>query len=159
VEVLRSPWRLAYVASGVKPAGCVLCLALEAPAAESLVVHAGEHAFVVMNLYPYNAGHVMVTPRRHVGRLSDATASELGEIMALTQKCEGVLAEAYRFDGLNVGLNLGRSAGAGVEGHIHVHVVPRWNGDSNFVSVLGDTRVLPETLEDTWTRLRRRLGG
>lgn len=131
--------------SAAKDPGCVLCRAQQpAPDGRSLVVHVGALCFVVVNLYPYNAGHLMVSPRRHVARLQDASAEELQEMMRLTQRAEVVLGEIYHAEGLNVGINLGRTAGAGVEGHLHLHVVPRWNGDTNFMTVTGETRVIPE---------------
>ncbi len=135
--------------------GCVLCRALEdATGEKSLVVHRGATNFIVMNLYPYNAGHVMVAPRRHVGSLAEATPEELAEMMSLARRLEGVLGEVYRPDGVNIGMNLGRSAGAGVLGHIHLHVVPRWSGDTNFMTVVGDTRVIPEDPAEASRRLR-----
>ncbi len=156
MQTIRSPWRQAYVTSvdaGPKP--CVLCAALErAQAADSLVVHVAARCFVVMNLYPYNSGHVMISPRRHFGRLADAAPEELSEMMALARRMEGVLGEAYKPDGMNVGMNLGRAAGAGVADHIHLHMVPRWVGDTNFVSVLGETRVIPEDALAACRRLR-----
>ena len=155
MEQLHAPWRHTYVTSKEKPDGCVLCRALEAAqAADSLVVHVAEHCFVVMNLYAYNSGHVMITQRRHVGRLQDATPEELAEMMALARRLEGVLGDVYKPDGLNVGMNLGRAAGAGVADHIHLHMVPRWNGDTNFLSVVGDTRVIPEDPREACRRLR-----
>lgn len=141
--------------SGVKEAGCVLCRALENAGGEGgLVVHAAPLNFVVMNLYPYNAGHLMVAPRRHVGSLGEATPEELSEMMALARRIEAVLADAYHPDGVNLGMNLGRSAGAGVADHIHLHVVPRWTGDTNFMTVAGDTRVIPEDPAMACLRLR-----
>src|SRR5262245_10455683 len=146
---------MAYVTSGANEPGCVLCRALaEADGEGSLVVHVGARCFVVMNLYPYNAGHLMVSPRRHVARLAEASSDELHEMMLLTQRAEAVFAEAYRPDGINIGLNLGRSAGAGVEGHLHLHVVPRWSGDTNFMTVTGLTRVIPEDPVEACERLR-----
>ena len=157
---IRAPWRQAYVTSvdsGPKP--CVLCTALEhAQDADSLVVHVAARCFVAMNLYPYNSGHVMISPRRHVGRLADAVPDELDEMMALARRMEAVLAEAYKPDGMNVGMNLGRSAGAGVADHIHLHMVPRWVGDTNFISVLGETRVIPEDPLAACLRLRGLFG-
>ena len=136
---------------------CVLCRSLEsAGEKDSLLVHAAPLSFVVMNLYPYNSGHVMVAPRRHVGTLLDATPEELAEIMALTRRLESVMAEVYRPDGLNVGMNLGRAAGAGVPDHIHLHVVPRWNGDTNYMTVAGQTRVIPEDPVQAAATLRER---
>jgi ATP adenylyltransferase len=155
VDVLRSPWRLAYVTSAAKETGCVLCRALEsAGQASSLVVHTSPLCFVVMNLYPYNAGHLMISPRRHLARLQDLSPQELQELMQLAQRAEVVLGETHRPEGLNVGINLGRTAGAGVEGHLHLHVVPRWRGDTNFMTVTGETRVIPEDPLATAARLR-----
>jgi ATP adenylyltransferase len=156
MQQLRAPWRQAYVTSKEKPQGCVLCAALQnALAPDSLVVHVADLCFVVMNLYAYNSGHVMVSPRRHVGRLADASPEELAETMLLARRLEGILGEAYKPDGLNVGMNLGRAAGAGVAEHIHLHLVPRWAGDSNFLSVVGETRVIPEDPREACLRLRR----
>lgn len=138
-----------------KVEGCVLCSALEGALARgSLVVHVGPSCFVMMNLYPYNSGHVMVSPRRHVGRLGEASSEELEEMMALARRLEAVLGEVYKPDGMNVGMNLGRAAGAGVAGHIHLHLVPRWAGDTNFMSALGETRVIPEDPVEACHRLR-----
>jgi ATP adenylyltransferase len=161
VQVLWAPWRKVYVSAKAEPAGgCVLCRALaQAGEPDSLVVHVAPLCFVVMNLYPYSSGHVMVAPRRHVGSLTDATAEELAETMALTRRLESVLAEVYRPDGMNVGMNLGRAAGAGVPDHIHLHVVPRWYGDTNYMTVAGDTRVIPEDPAEAAARLRERFGG
>jgi ATP adenylyltransferase len=155
MERLWTPWRHAYVSSGAKIPGCVLCQAQEnAEAEKSLVVHVARHNFVVMNLYPYNAGHVMVAPKRHVGSLGAATAEELTEMMELARRCESILTQAYRPDGINLGMNLGRPAGAGVADHIHLHVVPRWTGDTNFMTVVGETRVIPEDPAEACLRLR-----
>ncbi len=135
--------------------GCVFCRALErASEPDSLVVHLTPLSLIVMNLYPYNSGHIMIAPRRHVGRLADARTEELAEMMELARRLEGVLAEAYRPHGLNLGMNLGRVAGAGVEDHIHLHIVPRWNGDTNFMKVVSDTAVIPEEPREAARRLR-----
>jgi ATP adenylyltransferase len=155
VEVLWAPWRKAYVTAKGDPGRCVLCRCVEqASEKDSLVVHIAPLSFIVMNLYPYNSGHVMVAPRRHVGTLAEATADELAEMMALTRRLEAVMAEVYRPDGLNVGMNLGRAAGAGVPDHIHLHVVPRWSGDTNYMTVAGHTRVIPEDPVEAAARLR-----
>ena len=155
MDVLWAPWRRKYVTAGAHEPGCVLCRALdERERPESLVVHVGAHDFVVMNLYPYNPGHVMIAPRRHVGTLEAATPEELSEMMALARRLEQVFREAYKPDGLNVGMNLGRPAGAGVADHIHLHVVPRWGGDTNFMGVIGATRVIPEDPVEACARLR-----
>jgi ATP adenylyltransferase len=155
MDVVRSPWRSAYVTRSSNDEGCVFCRAVaNASAPDSLVVHEGDLSFVVMNLYPYNAGHVMVVPRRHLGSLQEATADELADLMRLATRLERVLAEVYRPDGINVGMNLGRPAGAGILGHIHLHVVPRWTGDTNFMTVVGETRVIPEDPVEACRRLR-----
>ena len=152
---LYTPWRLAYVtqASHTTPA-CIFCTALHANDSEPLVVHRGPTAFVILNKFPYNNGHVMVVPNRHVARLADLTPEELAELMAFAQAVETALAEIYAPHGFNMGLNIGKSAGAGVLDHLHLHIVPRWNGDTSFMSVFADTRVLPEELPVTADRLR-----
>ncbi len=155
MERLWTPWRLAYVTDASRaPGGCVFCDSLARGDAEPLLIHRGRVCFVILNKYPYNNGHLMVVPDRHVGRLADATPEELTEFMSLTRIAEMALTEAYAPHGLNMGLNLGKPAGAGVLDHIHMHVVPRWNGDTNFMTVLGETRVLPEELSRTAERLR-----
>jgi ATP adenylyltransferase len=136
------------------PAACVFCEARARPDGQALIVHEGVDAFVILNLFPYNSGHLMVVPHRHVAALSALTADELSEMAVLTQMSERVLTEAYAPEGLNVGMNLGRSAGAGVLDHLHIHLVPRWTGDTSFMSVVGDVRVLPEELPQTVARLR-----
>ena len=143
------------MSSEAKSPGCVLCASIEtAGEAASLVVHLARFNLVVMNLYPYNAGHLMVAPLRHVGSLGAATAEELAEMMELARRSEAVLREVYRPDGINLGMNLGRPAGAGVADHIHLHVVPRWTGDTNFMTVVGETRVIPEDPLAACARLR-----
>jgi len=133
----------------------VLCQARDgAEEAEPLVIHRGERCLVLMNLYPYNGGHVMVAPLRHVGTLGDASVEELAEMMALARRLEAALGETYHPDGFNVGMNLGRPAGAGIADHIHLHVVPRWNGDTNFMTVVSETRVMSEEPTAACARLR-----
>jgi len=154
VKHVFTPWRQAYVTEGARPASCVLCRAQEDGEAEKLRVHVGEKNFVVMNLYPYNAGHVMVAPKRHIGSLAEATPEELSEMMALARRLEAILVSVYKPDGMNVGMNLGKAAGAGVADHIHLHVLPRWNGDTSFMTTLGDPRVIPEDPEKACARLR-----
>jgi ATP adenylyltransferase len=134
--------------------GCIFCEALARGDDEPLLIHRGRLAFVILNKFPYNNGHLMVVANRHVGRLTALDAAELAEIMTLTQAAERALDAAYRPHAYNVGLNLGKPAGAGVLDHLHMHVVPRWDGDTNFMSVVGDTRVLPEELPATVARLR-----
>lgn len=152
MERLWSPWRLAYVTSTNPDQGCIFC---QAPTADrdSLVVHSGSTCYVVLNLYPYNNGHLMVVPYRHVAALSALEPEELRELAVLMQRSEAALTEAYQPHGLNIGINLGKPAGAGVLDHVHVHLVPRWNGDTNFMTVVGEVRVLPEELGETRNRL------
>ena len=133
--------------------GCVFCTVAEADPSP-LLVFAGRTCFVVLNLYPYNSGHVMVVPRRHVATLAATRPEERAELMELTRRAEIALTEAYAPQGLNVGINVGRPAGAGVVDHVHVHVVPRWTGDTNFMSVVGSVRVLPEELDQSKWRLQ-----
>jgi ATP adenylyltransferase len=155
MERIFSPWRYEYVNAGARNEECVLCRARDGvEGADRLVVHVAALNFVVMNLYPYNAGHLMIAPRRHVGSLGAATPEELSEMMALARRLAEVLGEVYHPEGINVGMNLGRPAGAGVADHIHLHVVPRWTGDTNFMTVLGNTRVIPEDPKKACARLR-----
>ncbi len=135
-------------------AGCIFCDAQARGAEEPLLIFQGTRAFVILNKFPYNNGHLMVVANRHVGRLAGLDAVELTEIMSLTQAAERALEAVYHPHGFNVGLNLGKPAGAGVLDHLHLHVVPRWDGDTNFMTVFGETRVLPEELPATATRLR-----
>jgi ATP adenylyltransferase len=154
MERLWSPWRLEYV-TGNKAIGCVFCLdGEEAANQRALVVHEGRTCYVILNLYPYNNGHLMVVPRRHLPALGALSPDELQEVAVLTQLSETALTEAYQPHGINVGINLGKPAGAGVEHHLHVHLVPRWNGDTNFMTVVGEMRVLPEDLASSAVRLR-----
>jgi ATP adenylyltransferase len=146
---------MAYVTSAELVPGCVLCRARDgAEGADRLLVHTGELNFVVMNLFPYNGGHVMVAPKRHLGSLGEAAPEELAEMMALARRLEAAFLEVYKPDGINLGMNLGRAAGAGVADHIHMHLVPRWTGDTNFMTVVGGTRVIPEEPEQACQRLR-----
>jgi ATP adenylyltransferase len=156
MDRLWSPWRLAYVTGTSSSSGCVFCDAASpaSPDRESLVLVRGPLTFVILNLYPYNNGHLMVVPNRHVGSLAGATADELSEMMRFTRDAEVALTEAYQPQGINVGINIGRPAGAGVLDHVHIHLVPRWNGDTNFMSVIGNTRVLPEEIGETKKRLQ-----
>jgi ATP adenylyltransferase len=132
-------------ASG-EPSGCIFCHT-DAPGRDDLILYRGRTCYVILNLYPYNNGHLMVVPNRHLASLQATTAEERDELMHLTRHAEIALMEAYTPQGINIGINLGRPAGAGVLDHLHVHAVPRWNGDTNFMTVIGDTRVLPEDLQ------------
>lgn len=155
LERLWAGWRSPYLAQvtndDVVVGGCVLCRVLDDG---SQVVHRGEAAAVILNAYPYTSGHLMVVPVRHVGEMEDLTAEEGTATWTAVTDAVKALKTAYRPEGLNVGVNLGRSAGAGVPGHFHVHVVPRWNGDANFMTTVAEARVLPEALPDTYARVK-----
>ena len=154
MDHLWSPWRLEYVKASKPDTECVFCLALGPGSADPLVLFQGRTAYVVLNRYPYNNGHLMVVPCRHVATLTGLTPEELLEVAVLTQRSEAALREAYEPGGINVGLNLGKPAGGGIHYHLHVHLVPRWIGDANFMTVVGETRVLAEELGATAERLR-----
>jgi ATP adenylyltransferase len=156
MDRLWTPWRLSYVTTASAPCAtdCVFCEAHVAGADQPLLVHQGVAAFVILNKFPYNNGHLMVVPVRHVARLSELRPDELLEVMSLAQVAELALGRVYGPHGFNMGINLGRSAGAGIAGHLHVHVVPRWDGDTSFMTVCGETRVLPEELAATAARVR-----
>ncbi len=140
-------------AAGPPAEGCLFCGATAQSESDSLIVARGHTSFVILNLYPYNNGHVMVVPVRHVGSLAEATPDELAELMSLTRRAEIALTEAYHPHGMNIGINVGRPAGAGIPGHLHIHVVPRWDGDTNFMTVVGETRIVPEEPPQTLKRL------
>jgi len=162
MEVLFTPWRYAYVEGHREDredresaTGCFLCDAAAAPDdPERLVVHAAAHHVVLLNRHPYSNGHLMMAPREHVASPQDATAAAQAEAWSLLLRCQRALAAAYRPDGMNVGLNLGKVAGAGVPDHYHVHLVPRWEGDTNFMTSIAHTRLVPEDLLQTRARLR-----
>ncbi len=173
MDRLWSPWRLPYILSGGDARGCIFCdpstgsgQALSTGSGQasdpdqalfdqsSLIVFRGRTCYIILNLYPYNNGHLMVVPNRHIPSLAAATEEELCELIELTRRSEVALTEAYSPHGINMGINLGKPAGAGVLDHVHMHVVPRWSGDTNFMTVVGETRVLPEELPDTAEKLR-----
>lgn len=157
MERMWAGWRSRYVQDGpdAAPDECVMCRLAAAPDDdEALVVARGDRAFVVCNAYPYTSGHVMIVPVRHEEHLELLEPEEAREVMALTQWATAALKRAYGPDGLNVGINLGAAAGAGIPGHLHVHVLPRWHADTNFMTSVAQTRVLPETLDETLARLR-----
>jgi ATP adenylyltransferase len=152
---LWAPWRLEYVAEAGSQAGCVFCAeARDELGAESLVVARAEHGFVLLNKFPYSSGHVMVAPVRHVAELGDLSSAEVADLHRLTTEAIDALRRAHRPDAFNVGWNLGEIAGGSISGHLHEHVVPRWAGDTNFMPVLADVKVLPEHLLATRERLR-----
>jgi ATP adenylyltransferase len=154
MDHLWTPWRFHYISSSRRKTACIFCrLASQTENRESFILLSQEHTFLCLNTFPYTTGHLLIVSRRHVATLVDLSLAELNEMIALARECERVLQEVYQPDGFNVGFNLGKSAGAGVAGHVHLHVVPRWEGDANFVSVIGQTRVVPEDLEATFDKL------
>jgi ATP adenylyltransferase len=152
---LWAPWRLEYIEGADEQEGCVFCRALEVGDDEGLIVHRGEHAFCLLNRFPYASGHLMVAPVRHEAEFGGLTDEEALDVHRLAGRALAALTETMRPQGYNLGWNLGRIAGAGVVDHVHLHVVPRWAGDTNFMPVLGDLKVIPETLEET----RRKVNG
>ena len=162
MERLWSPWRHEYISKATADtpqATCIFCEAQSDPArdAENFVVHRGAHNFVILNRYPYTTGHLMVAPYLHIGDLAAASKELTDEMMDLLKRSQSALRDAYRPEGFNVGMNLGRVAGAGVADHIHMHLLPRWGGDTNFMSTVGETRVLPEELSTTYRKLNGRI--
>jgi ATP adenylyltransferase len=153
VDRLWSPWRSQYVTSAGAGDDCIFCEQLQ-EGGDSGVLYRARYVFVLLNAFPYNSGHVMVAPRRHVGATKDLEAAESHELMDVTLATVAVIEDALDPHGFNIGMNLGRIAGAGVPGHLHMHIVPRWGGDTNFMPVVAETKVLPEMLEDTRTKLR-----
>ncbi|WP_297494911.1 HIT domain-containing protein [Thermococcus sp.] len=155
MKILWAPWRIEYIRSP-KHEGCIFCdFPKENRDRERLILYRGKHAFVIMNNYPYNPGHVMVAPYRHVANWEELTDEELLEIMKLTQMIIRAIKKAMKPDGFNLGVNLGRVAGAGIDTHVHLHIVPRWNGDTNFMPVIADTKVIPESLEEAYDELKK----
>jgi ATP adenylyltransferase len=156
MDRLWSPWRYEYVSSARAGDECIFCeKAAQNNDAENFVVWRGRYNFVLLNLYPYTNGHLMVAPYEHVARLEDAARETVIELMLITRQAEKHLTAIYRPDGLNLGMNLGRAAGAGIAGHIHMHVLPRWIADANFMTTVAETRILPEDLHVTWEKLTR----
>lgn len=154
MDFIFTPWRYAFVSSADKAPGCLFCEVLKAGNDEKvLIVHRDKHCFVILNAYPYTSGHVMVVPYQHTDQLQLLSAEAAREMMELTRRLEGILRELYHPEGLNLGMNLGKAAGAGVAGHIHMHVLPRWVADASFMTVIGETRVLPEDLATTYKRI------
>jgi ATP adenylyltransferase len=156
LDYLWSPWRYKYLIGTEKPAGCIFCAMAATPERdrETLVVFRGQHNFIVLNRFPYTSGHLMVVPYFHSANLAGIASAAASELMDLVRRSETTLQTVYKPDGLNLGMNIGESAGAGIAGHIHMHVLPRWFGDANFMTTVGETRILPEELDVTWVRLR-----
>jgi len=155
LDYLWTPWRMKYIQERHDYEGCIFCLAVEENEDEkNLIFYRGEHVFLILNRYPYTSGHVMCVPYAHEARLQNLSKAARLEMMELVNRCIEILQSLYQPDGFNVGLNLGEMAGAGVAEHLHTHIVPRWSGDTNFMSSIGDTRVLPEDLETSYQRIK-----
>ena len=152
MKILWAPWRIKYILG--KKEKCIFCDKLKNDKdKENYVLLRGKNAFVILNTFPYNNGHLMVAPYKHVSDLEGLEENELGEMMGLVKKSTQILKKALNPEGFNVGINMGKVAGAGVEGHIHIHIVPRWGGDASFISTVGDTKIIPESLGDTYNKL------
>lgn len=157
---LWAPWRMRYLRRDAEPAGCLFCRVWESRRDRTdFVLARREHALLMLNRFPYNAGHLMVAVGRHAARFEALTAEERTDLLDLVAVAERALQEVYRPHGVNYGANVGRVAGAGFPGHLHLHLVPRWDGDTNFLPILGETKVMPETLGRTWSRLRAAVRG
>ncbi len=155
MDRLWSPWRMEYMSTAGKAEGCIFCEHLaQEDDAKAHILHRGPTCFVILNAFPYNTGHLMIAPLRHAADVSDLSPEERAELFDLTCRSVEVIRDAMKPEGFNTGMNLGTAGGAGVPGHVHMHVVPRWGGDTNFMSVVGDTKVLPELLGDTAAKLR-----
>ena len=154
MESLWAPWRMTYILNEDKTTGCIFCLASDGKGTNDLVLGAGTHCLVMMNKYPYNNGHLLVAPCRHLPSLNDLDQKELGDLLETVRRSVHALKQVMNPHGFNVGLNLGRAAGAGIEEHLHFHVVPRWDGDTNFMTVFGEVRVIPEHIKATCDKLR-----
>jgi ATP adenylyltransferase len=160
MDHIWSPWRYRYLAAPPASSECIFCQkAAENDDAKNLVVWRGRHNFALLNLYPYTSGHLMVAPYQHVARLEDASVETVTEMMLVMRTTEKHLRAIYRPDGINLGMNIGQAAGAGIAGHIHMHVLPRWFGDANFMTTVGETRILPEDLVVTYDKLSRAFAG
>lgn len=159
METLWSPWRYDYIKSGAgenHPSGCVFCEILKTPERDetNFVLHRASHNYVVLNIYPYISGHLLIVPFEHVAELDKAAKETTDELMDLTKQSQTALRDVYQPGGFNIGMNLGRTAGAGIADHLHVHIMPRWAGDTNFMSTVADTRVIPEDLSTTYGKLK-----
>lgn len=153
---LWSTWRMDYIRSEKRLEGCVFCEALGKPdGAQNLIVNRGSSSFVILNRFPYTSGHLMIVPNQHQASLEDLDAATRSEMMELIMSAVRVLRTEYQAHGFNIGANIGEAAGAGITSHFHMHIVPRWGGDTNFMSSLAETRVIPEALEETYERIRR----
>lgn len=157
MKVLWAPWRMAYIKNARKPAKCIFCVKpRERRDSANLLLHRGRHGLVMMNLFPYNSGHLLIAPYLHVKSLEQLPDDVSLDLMKLTRLSLKVLRAEMKPEGFNIGLNLGRVAGAGIEHHVHIHIVPRWNGDTNFMPLFGEVRVMPEFLQTTYRKLKTR---
>jgi len=155
MDFIWTPWRYQYIINADKTDGCPFCEKISmGDDRKALIVYRGKHNFIILNLFPYTSGHAMVVPYQHLDSLGALPPEATTEMMELTQRLEGVIRKVYNPHGTNLGMNLGHAAGAGVRGHIHMHVLPRWTGDSSFIGTIAETRVIPENLETTWERIR-----
>lgn len=163
MDVLWNPWRYSYIKSSESEAAdseiaCVFCSILNNPAsdAEKFILHRAGFNFVILNIYPYTSGHLMIVPFAHKPEINDLTKAESDELMDLTKYCQIIIKEVYKPNGINLGMNLGKAAGAGVAGHLHMHILPRWIGDANFMTAIGQTRTIPEDLLETYQKLKNK---
>ncbi|MCX6899359.1 MAG: HIT domain-containing protein [Verrucomicrobia bacterium] len=158
MEHLWAPWRMQYIQTAIKNKsneGCIFCVKPQASDDQkNLIILRDKTCFALMNLFPYNPGHLMIAPYKHTGELDDLTEAELADLMLLTRRCKRLLTAVIQPQAFNIGINLGLTAGAGITDHLHVHIVPRWNGDTNFMPVIGETKVIPEALDPLYQRLR-----
>jgi ATP adenylyltransferase len=160
MDYLWTPWRASYMRDKKARTGCLFCQAAASAAdEETLIVHRAKRSFVILNRYPYTAGHLMVAPYQHAARMQEVDEEALEEIMRVLRFAEKGLEELYRPEGLNLGMNLGEAAGAGIEQHIHMHLLPRWKGDANFMTTVANSRIIPEALEDTYARVKKIFAG
>ena len=158
MDRIWAPWRMQYIEQSEKPEGCIFCVfPAQDRDRENLILYRGKTCFVMLNSYPYNPGHLMIAPYKHTSDMSDLSDPELLEISRLLRYSVRLITECMHPDGFNVGFNLGRTAGSGVPDHIHWHIVPRWNGDTNFMPVIADTKVIPESLQATYDKLRKKI--
>ncbi|MCZ6669449.1 MAG: HIT domain-containing protein [Acidobacteria bacterium] len=159
METLSTPWRYRWVTSQSKPGGCLFCRvqAARRDGPANLLLHRGKQNFIILNRFPYNNGHLMIVPNKHMASLSVMSVGQMGEMMELARRSEKAIRDLYHPDGFNLGINLGKCSGAGIIGHIHLHIVPRWAGDTNFMAVMNGTRILPESLATTYRKIRRKL--
>ncbi len=159
MERLWAPWRIGYILSDKKEQGCIFCNALKVNNdEEKLILYRSKHSFIIMNLYPYNAGHLMVVPNRHLSSPLELTDEEQLDLFKLVNLGIRTIQKVMKPEGFNLGMNLGKTAGAGIDDHIHIHIVPRWNGDTNFMPTISDTKVISEALKETYKKLRGAIG-